>query len=43
MKTATQNKMQFDNLEWIDICQPDRTSLDKIAEEHQLDYFQMKY
>lgn len=37
-----QHKIQFDNFIWIDICQPDKESLDKIAEEYQLDYFQIK-
>lgn len=35
-------KFQFDKFVWIDICQPDRESLNKIAEEYQLDYFQIK-
>lgn len=42
MTTSNQNKIQFDNFSWIDICQPDKASLDKIAEEYQLDYFQIK-
>lgn len=32
----------FDNFKWIDICQPDRANLDKIAKEYNLDYFQIK-
>ena len=35
-------KIQFDSFIWIDICQPDKASLDKIAKEYQLDYFQIK-
>jgi len=35
-------KFQFDKFVWIDICQPDRESLNKIAEEYHLDYFQIK-
>lgn len=42
MTTSNQNKIQFDNFVWIDICQPDKESLDKIAEEYKLDYFQIK-
>lgn len=42
MTKNNQHKIQFDNFFWVDICQPDRESLDKIAEEYQLDYFQIK-
>ncbi|MGE8291100.1 MAG: CorA family divalent cation transporter [Sphingobacterium sp.] len=42
MKTIDQHRTQFDNFVWIDICQPDKESLNKIAEEYQLDYFQIK-
>jgi magnesium transporter len=42
MTTIDQNKIQFDNFFWIDICKPNKESLDKIAEEYQLDYFQIK-
>jgi magnesium transporter len=42
MTLSNQNKIQFDNFVWIDICQPDKESLDKIAEEYKLDYFQIK-
>ena len=42
MVNSKQDKIQFDNFVWIDISQPDRESLDKIAEEYQLDYFQIK-
>jgi len=38
----TQKKLQFDNFIWIDICQPNKENLDKIAEEYDLDYFQVK-
>lgn len=33
---------QYLDFIWIDICQPDKSSLDKIAEEYQLDFFQIK-
>ena len=36
------HKIQFDKFIWIDICQPDKEDLDEIAEEYQLDYFQIK-
>jgi magnesium transporter len=36
------HKIQFDQFIWIDICQPDKESLDIIAEEYQLDFFQIK-
>ena len=42
MITTNLQKVQFDKFVWIDICQPDRESLNKIAEEYQLDYFQIK-
>ena len=42
MTDSHQREIQFDSFVWIDICQPDRESLDKIAEEYQLDYFQIK-
>lgn len=32
----------FANFKWIDICEPDKQSLDKIAKDYQLDYFQIK-
>ncbi|WP_395047991.1 CorA family divalent cation transporter [Flavobacterium sp.] len=35
-------EINFDGFKWIDILQPDSTSLDKIAKEYQLDYFQIK-
>lgn len=42
MITTNLQKVQFDKFVWIDICQPDREGLNKIAEEYQLDYFQIK-
>ncbi len=42
MTTNNQNIIQYDNFVWIDICQPNKESLDKIAKEYQLDYFQIK-
>ncbi len=42
MTVNKQRKTQFSNFVWIDICQPDTASLNKIAEEYQLDYFQIK-
>ncbi len=42
MTTNNQHKIEFDNFVWIDILQPSKESLDKIAEEYQLDYFQIK-
>ncbi len=42
MTKVSQSKIQFDKFVWIDFCQPDKESLDKIAEEYNLDYFQIK-
>ncbi len=42
MANNIQNIKQFDNFVWIDICQPDRESLDKIAAQYELDLFQIK-
>lgn len=42
MTKNNQHIIQFDSFIWIDICQPDKESLNKIAEEYQLDYFQIK-
>ena len=42
MTPPTQEKIQFDNFVWIDICQPNQENLDQIAKEYQLDYFQIK-
>jgi magnesium transporter len=41
MTQNTPQKTSFEHFEWIDFCQPSRESLDKIAEEYQLDYFQI--
>lgn len=35
-------KTNFENFNWIDICNPDKTNLDAIAIEFNLDYFQIK-
>ena len=35
-------ELKFENFIWIDICQPDRENLDKIAKEYNLDYFQIR-
>jgi magnesium transporter len=42
MNSNKQHKIQFDNFVWIDFCQPEADSLDAIASEYQLDYFQIK-
>jgi magnesium transporter len=42
MPGGKEQKKQFGNFIWIDICQPDQAGLDKIAEEYRLDYFQIK-
>jgi magnesium transporter len=36
------NKKQFESFFWIDISHPDLNNLNKLAEEYQLDYFQIK-
>lgn len=41
MEKNRTNKMQFKNFVWIDIQNPDRENLDKIAIEYELDYFQI--
>ena len=41
MTNSIQNKIQFSNFVWIDICLPNKESLDLIAEEYNLDYFQI--
>jgi magnesium transporter len=41
MEKNIQKVEQFTNFVWIDIWQPDRASLDKIAEQHNLDVFQI--
>jgi len=35
-------EVQFDNFIWIDICNPEKNSLDEIASDYNLDYFQIK-
>ncbi|MEA5460900.1 CorA family divalent cation transporter [Arcicella sp. LKC2W] len=35
-------ELKFERFIWIDICQPDRSNLDKIAKEFNLDFFQIK-
>lgn len=42
MKKSSQKTIQFEQFAWTDICQPDRESLDSIAEQYQLDYFQIR-
>ncbi|MBW7844806.1 MAG: hypothetical protein H3C45_04030 [Bacteroidia bacterium] len=37
-----QNKIKYENFEWIDICHPDKESLDKIAVDYKLDYYQIR-
>jgi magnesium transporter len=42
MTISKQNKIEFKDFVWIDICEPDTESLDKIAADYKLDYFQIK-
>jgi magnesium transporter len=42
MQKSVQNIKAFPTFDWIDVCQPDRVSLDKIAEQYKLDIFQIK-
>lgn len=42
MKKSSQKAIQFEQFVWTDICQPDKASLDSIAEQYQLDYFQIR-
>jgi magnesium transporter len=35
-------EIKFQNFLWIDICQPDVANLDRIAQEYNLDYFQIR-
>ncbi|GAB4110810.1 MAG: magnesium/cobalt transporter CorA [Thermoflexibacter sp.] len=42
MQNSIQKVEKFTNFVWIDIWQPDRASLNRIAEEHNLDVFQIK-
>lgn len=41
MQHNMQNIKEFTTFAWIDFCQPDRATLDKIAEQHNLDIFQI--
>jgi magnesium transporter len=34
-------EVNYDDFIWIDICNPEKTNLDKIAKEYNLDYFQI--
>lgn len=42
MQNNIQKVEKFPNFVWTDIWQPDRASLDRIAEQHNLDVFQIK-
>lgn len=42
MTSNNEHKVQYANFVWLDIRQPDKESLNKIAEENQLDYFQIR-
>ena len=42
MTTKHIQKTQFPDFFWIDICRPDKKSLDDIAVEFELDYFQIR-
>lgn len=42
MTESAENKIQFENFEWIDAYNPDRDAMNKLAEEFQLDYYQIK-
>ncbi|SFF45555.1 magnesium transporter [Flavobacterium xueshanense] len=41
MQYNMQNIKEFTTFAWIDFCQPDRATLDKIAEQYNLDIFQI--
>ncbi|HSN47773.1 MAG TPA: CorA family divalent cation transporter [Flavobacterium sp.] len=41
MENSIQNIKTFETFAWTDICQPDRATLDKIAEQYNLDVFQI--
>lgn len=41
MQYNMQNIKEFTTFVWIDFCQPDRATLDKIAEQYNLDIFQI--
>ena len=42
MSTSHQHKVQYEKFVWIDIISPNKASLDQIAAENQLDFFQIK-
>lgn len=42
MNDITQKTIQAEPFLWIDFCQPDEMSLEKIASEYRLDYYQIK-
>ena len=42
MNHGSQKKIQYDNFEWLDVYNPDRAAINKIAEEYTLDIFQIK-
>ncbi|MGL4632104.1 MAG: CorA family divalent cation transporter [Leadbetterella sp.] len=42
MQSSTQKLRTYSDFEWTDICRPDRASLDKIADQYNLDIFQIK-
>lgn len=42
MQNNIQNIKRFSRFEWKDIYQPDQASLDKVAEQHNLDIFQIE-
>jgi len=39
---TTINEVKFEKFIWIDICQPDKENLDKIAKEYSLDFYQIR-
>ncbi|MCP9748800.1 CorA family divalent cation transporter [Lacihabitans sp. CS3-21] len=41
-KDSVIKRKQFDSFIWIDISHPDLNNLNKLAEEYQLDYFQIR-
>lgn len=42
MNSTIKNTTKFQTFSWIDICQPDKESLDEIAQKYNLDIFQIK-
>lgn len=42
MNNTTETKKEYPGFVWTDFCDPSRESLDKIAEQYQLDVFQIK-